>query len=210
MYHSIQKTISEQMEKPETNATKIETEKLGDMEPKPGFLCFPVPNQSQGSICNCEIPNSCPNVHCIIKSHLQDRPNTRMTDEVGMIMVPIQKFGEKHDHKTSTETDNVRGETEAISRTRNIDTTNLFKEIDELVQAKLLQMTKLTKPTTMEELAILLQATESDEFKGMLVDKLEEIADSENGAEKVKLINEHFKSSRISPIIHTELMNNQK
>ena len=53
-------------------------------------------------------------------------------------------------------------------------------------------MTNLEKPSTTEELALFLQATNSDEFRQMLADKYDEIAASENGPEKVKIITTYY------------------
>ena len=168
---------------------------------KPGFLCMALPDCNQDEACNCESKDSCSNVHCIIQHHMQNRPYMRRTykDQSGLIIVPIEKsYG--HDY-ANDEVDEIDGDglldVEFSSETPTgavemSETSALCKDIDKLIQAKLKQMTNLEKPSTTEELALFLQATDSNEFRKMLADKYDEIAASENGTEKVKMITKHF------------------
>lgn len=237
------------MEQSETHADVIETDtsEWNESNTKPGFLCLPISAQYKGEGCACKIHGQCANVHCIIKGHLQNRPNTRMTEEsgmIGMIIVPILKHYEKQNQSTSAGTndivdefDSIPGETEKVdpdSLYKEIDemiqrkgtndiadvldlipeeaeevdpeeVDSLYKEIEEMIQGKLFKMTNLRKPSSIEELAMFLKATQSDEFKEMLGDKFDELANSENGAKKIKSITEYFENRGEGPRTITEL-----
>lgn len=176
----------------------------------PGFLCLSLRDISDAEACKCESKESCLNIQCMIEYHMKDRPYMRRTyrDQGGMIIVPIEKFG--NNSIDAMETNNVVAESmKLISNAMETDdkesgamapdtikseTHALCKDIDSMIQTKLKQMTNLEEPSTKEELALLLQATRSDEFRQMLADKYDEIAASENGEEKVKIIEEHYKN----------------
>ena len=199
------------MDQPETHVDIIETDnsEWSESNTKPGFLCFPITEDYKGEGCACKVQGQCPNVHCIIKGHLQNRPNTKMTEEsgmTGMIIVPILKRYEKQNQNTFAGTNDIVDEVESIpEQTENAELGCLYKEIEEMIQEKLFKMTKLRKPSSIEELAMFLKATESDEFKEMLGDKFDELANSENGAEKIKLITKHFENRGEGPRTLTDL-----
>lgn len=169
---------------------------------KPGFLCMALPDCNQDEACNCESKDSCLNVHCIIQRHMQNRPYMKRTykDQSGIIIVPIEKsYGHDnaYDEVDEIDGDGLLDDVEFSSETPSgalemSETAALCKDIDKLIQAKLKQMTNLEKPSTPEELASFLQATDSDEFRRMLADKYDEIAASENGTEKVKMITKYY------------------
>ena len=189
---------------------------------KPGFLCMALPDFNQDEACKCQSKNSCSNVHCIIQHHMQNRPYMRRTykDQSGMIIVPIEKSYDQdfaYDEVDEIDGEDLDGEVEFASETPSgametsetpsgametsetpsgaIETSKtpaLCKDIDDLIKTKLKQMTNLEKPSTTEELALFLQATNSDEFRQMLADKYDEVAASENGPEKVKIITTYY------------------
>ena len=181
-------------------------------ETTPGFLCLPIPDQLEGFVCVCSSLDSCPNIHCIIKSNLQDRPNTKTTDRPGMIVVPIEKFTTevcdeaesvpaKAEQKAAYPPDMYQ-KIENLIRVKlnpvteepiHHESPQMIKEIDNMIQSKLRQLTGLAQPSTEDELKTFLRATESEEFKTMLEQKFEEIAKTENGQRKVETITEHFK-----------------
>ena len=169
---------------------------------KPGFLCMALPDFNQDEACKCQSKNSCSNVHCIIQHHMQNRPYMRRTykDQSGMIIVPIEKSYDQdfaYDEVDEIDGEDLDGEVEFASETpsgamETSETPALCKDIDDLIKTKLKQMTNLEKPSTTEELALFLQATNSDEFRQMLADKYDEVAASENGPEKVKIITTYY------------------
>ena len=169
---------------------------------KPGFLCMTLPDFNQDEACKCQSKNSCSNVHCIIQHHMQNRPYISRTykDLSGIIIVPIEKSSGQdfaYDEVDEIDGQDRDGEVEPAWKTtpganETSETPALCKDIDNLIKTKLKQMTNLEKPSTTEELALFLQATNSDEFRQMLADKYDEVAASENGPEKVKIITTYY------------------
>ena len=186
-------------------------------ETTPGFLCLPIPDQLEGFVCVCNSLDSCPNIHCIIKSNLQDRPNTKTTERPGMIVVPIEKFLNNDVNNGDNSTD-VCDEAESIpakseqkatypsdmyQKIENLirakltpvtENPPMINEIDKMIKSKLQQLTGMAKPSTEDELKTFLQATKSAEFKTMLEEKFEEIVKTNNGQQKVEEITEYYKN----------------
>ena len=94
------------------------------------------------------------------------------------------------DAETNTEATVMEG----ITESPQVNYDDLCKQMDTFVHDQLAKLTNLGEPKSLPELVSVLKATESDKFFNSLCKKIEEIADTENGMEKVDHINKYFKS----------------
>ena len=94
------------------------------------------------------------------------------------------------DAETNTEVTVMDG----ITESPQVNYDDLCKQMDTFVHDELAKLTNLGEPKSLPELVSALKATESDQFLNSLYKKIEQIADTENGMEKVDHINKYFKA----------------
>ena len=69
---------------------------------------------------------------------------------------------------------------------------SVCEDMDASIREKLTEITKIKEPTTGEELLKLLRASESEDFRAMLEQKVAEIANGDDGDAKVAVLEDYY------------------